>query len=120
MNKKTVYKYVLLHSLLFVFSLLGIFSKKASQEDFLSTRFIVFYGIVLLNLAIFAICWQQILKKIQLVVAVANKAILVVWGILWGRIFFEERISITKIVGAIIIIMGIALVVLDREGENDD
>ena len=69
-------------------------------------------------LGIYAIVWQQIIKKLPLTVAYANKAITVVWGILWGILFFDESISFFKILGAMIIIAGIVLYVTSDGGEK--
>lgn len=113
--KKAKY-FVGLHLFLVVFSLLGIASKLASGESFLSFRFCLFYGIALLNLFIYAIVWQQIIKKIPLVTAYANKAVTIVWGIVWGYLFFHEQITVSKIAGALIVIIGVVVVVIsDRE-----
>ena len=119
MKKDNVRTIILLHLLLLIYSLLGICSKLAAQEIFLSFRFCCYYFIVILNLGIYAICWQQIIKKLPLVAAFANKAITVVWGVLWGLIFFQEKITINKIIGALIIIVGIILVVTEVEDKND-
>lgn len=53
-----------------------------------------------------------------LMVAFANKAVTVVWGIVWGWLFFGETVTVPKIIGAIIIIGGILLVVTEKEEEN--
>ncbi len=115
-NKKKIL--ILLHILLLIYSLLGICSKLAAQEEFLSFKFCLFYFVVILNLGIYAICWQQIIKRLPLVTAFANKAITVAWGILWGMLFFHEKITVNKIIGAVIIIVGIVLVVTDTEEKN--
>ena len=107
---------ILLHILLLLYSLGGICSKFAGEAEFMSIRFFVFYGLVLLNLFVYAILWQQILKRMPLVTAYANKAITVIWGILWGFLFFDEKeYLIWKIIGACIIIAGVYLVVTEKE-----
>ena len=117
MNKKKhkIKPYLLLHAELFLFSLGGICSKYASQYKFLSFQFIFFYGLVILNLGIYAVVWQQIIKKLPLNTAYSNKAITIVWGILWGFIFFHEPITWNMIVGSIIVILGVVLVVRSDE-----
>ena len=112
---KKVNKYLYLHILLFFFSFCGVFSKFASQNEFLSMKFIIFYGISILILGIYAILWQQILKKFSLTTAFFNKAITIIWGMLWGIIFFKEAITINMIIGAIIVLIGVGLVVKDYE-----
>ena len=104
-------KYVLLHLLLFFFSFCGVFSKLASGYDFLSWQFCVFYGISIFILGIYAILWQQIIKKMPLVIAFLNKAVTIIWGMIWGAIIFRETITLNMIIGCIIVIIGIILVV---------
>lgn len=101
----------LLHIVLVLFSLLGILSKIAANEHFLSVKFILYYCIILVGLFIYALVWQQLLKKLPLVTAYANKAVTIIWGIIWGHLFFNEEITVNKIIGAGIIIMGVYLVV---------
>ena len=103
--------YIALHIELFLFSLGGICSKFASGYEFLSFGFIFFYGLVILNLGVYAIVWQQIIKKLPLNTAYSNKAITVAWGILWGFLFFGETIKWNMILGAVIVIIGVIIVV---------
>lgn len=105
-NAKTL---LLLHVLLLAYSFSDIASKSAAGFDFLSPGFIICYGIVLAILAIYAIGWQQIIKRMPLTTAYANRGITVVWGIFWGAVFFHEQITLFKLVGAAMIIAGIAL-----------
>ena len=113
-NKKILY-YIALHIELLIYSLGGICSKLASQNSFLSFWFIFWYSLVILNLGVYAIIWQQIIKYLSLTTAYANKAVTIVWGILWGYIFFQEQIRWNMIVGAIIVIVGVILVVKSDE-----
>lgn len=98
-----------LHILLFIYSLGGIFSKLAAGTAFFSTDFLQLYTALLLILFLYAIGWQQILKRMPLTLAFANKAITIVWGIVFGKLFFNEEISIGKIIGALLIMAGIIL-----------
>lgn len=81
----------------------------------MSPEFCLFYGLMLLNLAVYAVLWQQILKRFPLTVAFANKAVVIVWGILWGALVFHETITWRMIVGAVVIIIGVLVVVTDHE-----
>lgn len=103
---------LILHVILLVYSLGGYFSKTAALSDFLSIKFVVSYGMVILILGIYAVIWQQLIKEIPLTVAYANKSITIVWGMIWGKIFFKEEYTIGKIVGAGIIMCGIILFAL--------
>ena len=115
MKKIKVNKYIYLHLLLLLYSFCGVFSKLASQNQILSIKFCLFYGTSLLILGIYAIFWQQILKKFSLTTAFFNKAVTIIWGMIWGVMFFSEKITLNMIVGTIIVLIGIGLVVKDYE-----
>lgn len=109
-DSKALY-FIVLNILLMVYSTSGICSKFASQQDFLSFWFIFFYGLVILNLGLYAMVWQQIIKKLPLNTAYSNKAVTIAWGILWGFLFFQESIKWNMILGAAIVIIGVLIVV---------
>lgn len=98
-----------LHLLLMVYSTSSILSKKASGFPFLSPGFILCYGGMVAVLGIYAIGWQQVIKRMPLTTAYANKAVTVVWGIIWGMIVFHEGVSPFKLFGAAIVLAGVAL-----------
>jgi len=105
--------YLFLHTSLLLYSIGSVFSKLASQEKFLSFGFILFYGLFLIILFVYALLWQQILKRFPLTVAFANKAITILWGIVWGYLFFGEPLRLGMLLGSMIIVSGIYLVVSD-------
>ena len=102
---------IILHLFLGVYSMIGIASKFAAGEEFLSFRFILFYGIVLVGLAVYAVAWQQIIKHMPLITAYANRGVTVIWGIIWGYFIFSEEITVRKLIGAAIIICGVVFIV---------
>ncbi len=112
---KKIKKYAFLHLLLLLFSFCGVFSKLASNEEFLSQKFIIYYGISLFILGVFAVLWQQVLKVMPLNTAFLNKAITVIWGMVLGSIIFSEVITINMIIGSIIVLSGIFIVVMEHE-----
>ena len=113
---KNIKSYFLLHIGLFIFSLGLIASKLCSKEQFLSSRYILFFGLQLFTLFIYALIWQKVLKDIPLVIAYANKGITIIWGMLIGYLIFNEPITIANVVGALIIIVGIIIIGM---GEKD-
>ena len=84
MNKTTIKTLIGLHGMLMVYSMSGICSKLAAGESFLSARFCIYYAVIIVLLGVYAIGWQQVIKRIPLTTAFANKAVTVVWGIVWG------------------------------------
>ena len=114
-NTKTI---LALNVLLMFFSLGGIFSKLASKQPFLSLKFILCYGALLFIMFVYAIGWQQVIKRLPLTMAYANRAVTIVWGIIWGLLFFNEKLSLGKVIGAVIVIAGVLLYVTESdEGE---
>lgn len=106
-----IYNYILLHSILMLYAFGSIFSKLASKQDFATFKFLGYYSIVIGILFIYAILWQQILKRFSVSTAFANKSIVVVWGMIFGSLIFGEQITINMIIGSLIIFVGIYLVV---------
>lgn len=111
-EKKT---FMYLQLLLFMYSLGGVFSKLAATYRFFSVGYIFCYSIVLLILVIYAIGWQQIIKRLPLFTAYASKAVTVIWGLLWGVLLFKEHIAFANIIGAVVIVIGIFLVVSEEK-----
>lgn len=114
-KKNNISEYVFLHVVLVIYSLGSVCSKIAAEQEFLSFKFFIAYGAVLIILFGYAIVWQQILKKFDLTVAFANKAVVIVWGILWGMLLFNEKITWNMVLGAIVIMIGIWMVAKDNE-----
>ena len=75
----------------------------------MSVRFCLYYGTVILLLGVYAIGWQQVIKRIPLTTAFANKAVTVVWGLVWGALFFHEAVTPGKLLGAALVIAGVIL-----------
>lgn len=109
-NKKLSLKvFLLLQLLLAVVSFCGVFSKLAAGVPMFSFRFFLYYGGLLFLLAVNAIFWQQIIKRLPLTIAYANRAIGIIWGMIWSRLVFGDVITPKKIIGAAIVIVGIVL-----------
>ena len=109
-NAKKIKNIILLQLTIVLYTTSGIMAKKASVFKFLSVQFIMFYVFEILILGIYAIFWQQIIKKFDISVAYSNKGLSIFWSLLWSVIFFKENISIKNILGALIIIIGIMMV----------
>lgn len=110
----------LAHIMFMIFSISSIFSKKAAGEPFLSVKFCLYYAVVIAILGFYAIAWQQIIKRLSLSMAYANKAVTVLWSMLWGFLFFQESITIGKIAGIILVIIGIILFAMADNGVKKD
>ena len=117
--KSKIKTLLLLHIMLMIYSMSGICSKLASGEKFLSIKFCVYYGLIIFLLGFYAIGWQQIIKRLPLTTAFANKAVTVIWGIVWGLLFFSEPITIGKIIGAILVVLGVVIFAYSEKESED-
>ena len=109
MVKSQALTFLGLHVLLGVYSLSDVCSKAASGFDFLSLPFVGLYVLMLGLLGVYALGWQQVIKRMPLSSAFANRAITIVWGVFWGVLLFGESVTAGKVVGGALIIAGIVL-----------
>ena len=99
--------FLILQLALFIVSFGAVCSKMAGKYAPLSLYFCLFYGLLIVILFVYAIVWQQVLKRIPLIVAYACKGIGVIYAILWGVIFFNEKIKWNMIAGAVLVLIGV-------------
>lgn len=112
MKKIKIRDYVILYGAFLVYSFSAVFAKMASRQNML-TNVIFFMGLEVILLGIYALIWQQALKRFPLVVAMSSKGITVIMTMIWAVVFFHEHITVRNIVGAGIIILGIWMVSSD-------
>ncbi|MDD3218202.1 MAG: EamA family transporter [Lachnospiraceae bacterium] len=97
-----------------IYTLSGICAKMAAGHEFLSFWFIFFYGLEICVLGVYAIVWQQIIKRYELSVAYVNRATAIFWSLIWAALIFREHISWKNILGVAIIFVGIMVVNTDE------
>lgn len=111
MRKTEKWVFPALHLLLLLFSLTTVLSKLAAGEDFLSLRFCLFFGGEFVLLGIYALGWQQILKRLPLTLAYTNKAVTLVWSMVFGVLLFHETVSLKQVIGCALAVAGVVLFV---------
>lgn len=110
---------IFLHSIIFLYALTSLCSKFASGMEFFSLEWMLVYGLQIFILGIYAILWQQILKRMNLNFAYANKSIALVWGMLFGVLIFKESISVWNILGAVIVLIGVIVMVTGDDEKEE-
>ena len=93
---------------LYTFS--GIAAKFASSHPFFSLEFIFWFGLEFVFLVIYALAWQQIIKKIDISIAYSNRALAIFWSMLWAAFIFREQITLQNVCGVLIIAIGVWVV----------
>ena len=115
-NKKISLKdFLLLHGVFLTVALGAVASNTAASYPFFSWPFLIFYGLYMASLGVYAISWVQVIKRVPLVTAFSNKAITVVWNMVFGALIFHETITIKSLIAAAIVIVGVVLVVTADE-----
>lgn len=102
--------FIFLQIIVMIYTLSGVCAKYASGTDFLSIQFILFYGCEILILGIYAVLWQQIIKKFDLSIAYANRSCALLWSMIWSVLFFKEIVTLKNILGVFIVILGTFIV----------
>lgn len=98
-----------------LYTLSSVAAKLASSQQPLSLPFLVYYGVEILILGIYAIAWQQIIKRCDLSVAYANRSMAILWSLVWTVIFFHEALTVKNIIGVLIVFAGTMIVNSDGE-----
>lgn len=101
-----------------VYSLSTVAGKLASEHPFLSFKYILFFGLEFVILAVYALIWQQMIKKFQISVASANKAITLLWSMLWNFLLFSTGITPWKVVGVLLVIAGVVIMNMGTDEDN--
>ena len=113
-KKKFIKNIIILQVIILIYTLSTVTAKFASNEEFLSIKFILFYGLEIFILGVYAKLWQQIIKKFEISVAYANRAMSLLWSIVWAIVFFGEQITLKNVIGVIIVIIGTIIVNSDE------
>lgn len=106
---------LLLQVVVIIYTISSVIAKFASNHEFLSTNFILLYGLEILSLGLYAVLWQQIIKRFELSIAYANRALGLLWSMIWAVLFFNNTITPKNIIGVLIVIVGTIIVNLDND-----
>lgn len=117
MKKKVTIRNILwLQAVIVIYTMSQVMAKLTALQEIFSFRFILFYGIEFLILGIYAVFWQQLIKKFDLSVAYANRAMALIWSMLWSVLIFHEGITLKKVMGVLLVILGTFII----NGENKE
>ncbi len=97
-----------------IYTLAGVCGKLASNHPMFSLGFILWFGCEFLVLGVYAILWQQIIKRVDLSIAYVNRSMAIIYSMLWAFLIFSEKIRPQNIIGVIIIVLGTLIVNSDN------
>ena len=119
MKGKIQIKDILMLQLVFlIYSLNSVVANFASKQESFGLSFFLLYGLEVAILGVYAILWQQIIKKFELSIAYANKAVVLIWAMIFGALIFKEQITASKVAGILLVIVGIVILNSKKEGEE--
>lgn len=99
-----------------VSTIIGKFAAGAADVSLL--RFLLLYGAEIGVLGVYAILWQQMIKRFELSVAYANRAAALLWSLLWAVLIFGEALTAKKVMGALLVVAGTVVINGGKEKEN--
>ncbi len=105
---------LILQLVIVIYTLSGVAAKGAAGYEMFSWQFIFFYGLEMVILGVYAILWQQMIKRFDLSVAYANRSMAVLWSLVWAVVFFHEKITVNNVLGVLIVLAGTILVNTDE------
>ena len=101
---------VLLQLIVIIYTFNSILAKFSAGEEVMSIKWIAFYVGEVAILGIYAILWQQMIKRFELSVAYANRAMALIWSAIWAVVIFHETLTIKNIIGIAFVIVGTIVV----------
>lgn len=117
-QKITIKDIIWLQTIVMIYTFSGVTAKVASDKEPL--QFVLLFGVEIAILGVYAILWQQLIKKFDLSIAYANKAVGIVWSMLWAVVLFGDSITWKNICGIILVVAGTIILNTDtnKAGEK--
>lgn len=104
-----------IQALVALYSLTGVLSKTAANgmrdHGLFSWAALLPAAGMVLVLAVYAFFWQRAIRGVPLTVAYANKGLTLLWALPWSYLIFSETITLQKVLGIVVILMGVGLAV---------
>lgn len=111
---------LLLQGVIILYTVSSVMSKEASASGGNVLRFLFFFGMEFVILGVYAILWQQMIKRFELSVAYANRSMAVVWSMVWAVVFFHDTITWQNVLGVVLVVAGTWIINTETEdGRND-
>ena len=105
-----------LQAVVVLYTISGVLGKFAAGHR--AGGFLLFYCLQVAVLGVYALLWQQVIRRFELSVAYANRAVALVWSLLWAVLIFGEQLTARKLAGVALVIAGTLVVNGGREEED--
>lgn len=102
-------RYIALIGVNLIYSCTSICTKMASRQEMLSWPYLFWIAGAIGVMGIYALLWQQVIKRMPISTAYMFKGMSLVFVLLFSSLLFGEAITLNNIIGTVIIIFGIVL-----------
>ena len=92
-----------------LYACVGICTKMAAMQPTGSWPYLLWFAGAVAIIAVYALLWQQVLRRIELSTAYMFKGTTLIFTMLIAALLFGEVITVMNIIGSAIIICGIVL-----------
>jgi drug/metabolite transporter (DMT)-like permease len=92
-----------------VYACTAIFTKMASRQEMLSWPYLLWIAGAVGVIGVYALLWQQVIARMPLSTAYMFKGTSLIFVLLISALLFGEAITVTNIIGSVIIVFGIVL-----------
>ena len=117
---KSYLTYLALVGVNLVYACTYIFTKMASQQDVLSLPYLLWIAGAVVVIGFYALLWQQVIARMPVSTAYMFKGTSLIFVLIFSVFLFNEPITISNIIGSVIIIIGILLYARADERANKD
>ena len=111
---------LILQAVVVIYTLSSVVAKFATGQELFSFSFFLFYGLEIVILGVYAILWQQMIKRFDLSVAYANRAMALLWSAVWAIVLFHDTLALKQVLGIAFVVLGTVIVNSDQKQEDDD
>ena len=111
-KKLNLRDFAILQLVVLIYTSSTVISKIAAQsaESGNGWTFLLLYGAEIGVLGIYALCWQQVIKRVMALL----------WSLLWAVLLFGEQITVKKLIGVGLVLAGTLIINGGKEQENHD
>lgn len=117
-SKPTLREFVALQAIVVLYTFAAIIGKFAAGQT--PVKFMLLYAAEIAVLGVYAILWQQLIRRFELSVAYANRSIALGWSLLWAVLIFQEKLTVQKLAGVLLVILGTTIINGGEEKKHAD
>ena len=115
----TLKNIILLQAIIIIYTVSSVMAKFASANKETPIKFFLFLGLEFAILAVYAVLWQQMIKRFDLSIAYANRAMALLWSAVWAVVLFHENLNGKQIAGILLVILGTVIVNTQQPPKED-